>query len=245
MTLRRAAADLDADVHPRHGGRRTPRARRRVGRFVQRRRAQTRDRLDDAADHRPRARRARGHLGDGRATDVGASDPIGPADPVKVHFFCEDTGLFDGGPHDDGLATPIRVACPNSSQVSAHLGFSVGAFNQALAALPCQQGFVAGTTAGPNRLARHLRKTRSTRGRQQVVRRRARPGGRSCADTSQYYRSADQFRLAGGQELLPASTPQAVALPLRTEVSERVFYKTSSAARECQWASPANLRAEF
>ncbi|MBL8937708.1 MAG: hypothetical protein JNM69_24305 [Archangium sp.] len=37
---------------------------------------------------------------------------------VGVHYFCEDTGLFNGGPLDNGTATATRVACPPGSNVT-------------------------------------------------------------------------------------------------------------------------------
>lgn len=38
-------------------------------------------------------------------------------DPAVLHYFCEDTGLFDGGPGDDGSGSPVKIACPLGSRV--------------------------------------------------------------------------------------------------------------------------------
>ncbi|MBL8919179.1 MAG: hypothetical protein JNJ54_09990 [Myxococcaceae bacterium] len=37
---------------------------------------------------------------------------------AAVHYFCEDTGLFNGGAGDNGSATATRVACPPGSKVT-------------------------------------------------------------------------------------------------------------------------------
>ncbi|MER2564223.1 MAG: hypothetical protein ABTQ32_26065 [Myxococcaceae bacterium] len=34
-----------------------------------------------------------------------------------VHYFCEDTGLFNGGREDRGLSTDVEVACPAGSKI--------------------------------------------------------------------------------------------------------------------------------
>lgn len=35
----------------------------------------------------------------------------------RVHYFCEDTGFFNGGPDDDGSPNAVKVACPAGSRV--------------------------------------------------------------------------------------------------------------------------------
>lgn len=91
--------------------------------------------LDDA----PTARAVVDYVLDGRTT--GASDlPLG-----AVHYYCEDTGLFDGGPSNpsaDGSGD-VRIPCPLGSNVR-YFAFPTGLFGQAdIAALACQQGYNA------------------------------------------------------------------------------------------------------
>lgn len=40
-----------------------------------------------------------------------------PALTTGIHYFCEDTGKFNGGEFDDGTANAVRVACPAGSKV--------------------------------------------------------------------------------------------------------------------------------
>ncbi len=44
------------------------------------------------------------------------SDSSNPA--VKVHYLCEDTGIFDGGYGDDGSDGAFRIRCPEGSKVT-------------------------------------------------------------------------------------------------------------------------------
>jgi hypothetical protein len=56
-----------------------------------------------------------------------------------VHYLCEDTGLFDGGPDDHGHSSDVRVDCPVESNVHFFV-FPTGAVTQdQIAALDCQQ----------------------------------------------------------------------------------------------------------
>jgi hypothetical protein len=43
--------------------------------------------------------------------------PIDPSHPEKVHYYCEDTGYFDGGPRDDNSGDAVKIACPPGSKV--------------------------------------------------------------------------------------------------------------------------------
>ncbi len=44
--------------------------------------------------------------------------PLAAASSETVHYYCEDTGFFDGGPLDDGTPGAKRVACPAGSKVT-------------------------------------------------------------------------------------------------------------------------------
>ncbi|MCK6549424.1 hypothetical protein L6R52_26530, partial [Myxococcota bacterium] len=66
-----------------------------------------------------------------------------------VHYYCEDTGLFDGGPGDTTSPSPtaVRVPCPAGSNVR-FFAFPAGRPNQAdVAALACQQDWDPATGA--------------------------------------------------------------------------------------------------
>ncbi|MBM4778178.1 MAG: hypothetical protein GQE15_10805 [Archangiaceae bacterium] len=59
-----------------------------------------------------------------------------------VHYFCEDTGFFNGGKDDRGLATDVEIACPAGSKVT----YFISNRSQAqVAAEPCQNQTGRGT----------------------------------------------------------------------------------------------------
>lgn len=65
-----------------------------------------------------------------------------------VHYYCQDTGLIDGGPNDDGSGTSLRVACPIGSNVTYFTFVDGVAPSKAeLAALSCQGNYDAATGA--------------------------------------------------------------------------------------------------
>ena len=76
------------------------------------------------------------------------ADPITEGDDERVHYYCEDTGLIDGGPQDDGSEGAVRQACPVGSKVQYFTLVAVGAGGVAndgcgqedIAALACQSG---------------------------------------------------------------------------------------------------------
>ncbi|UJR82189.1 WAP domain-containing protein [Sandaracinus amylolyticus] len=84
-----------------------------------------------------------------RTGRVGSGSPIPTA---EVHYYCQDTGLVDGGPNDDGSATASRVPCPAGSNVT-YFAFDAAPTAAEIAALDCQSGYdaAAGTrgTCGP------------------------------------------------------------------------------------------------
>lgn len=41
--------------------------------------------------------------------------PTGPGD--RIHYFCEDSGFFNGGPQDTGLSNAVKQPCPAGSRV--------------------------------------------------------------------------------------------------------------------------------
>ena len=80
---------------------------------------------------------------------LGSANPASYA-PVAgnagIHYFCEDTGLFNGGAQDNGSANATKVACPPGSKVNY---FNVctaaavcGRTVATMAAEPCQTQYV-------------------------------------------------------------------------------------------------------
>ncbi|MBI5493515.1 MAG: hypothetical protein HY904_00725 [Deltaproteobacteria bacterium] len=54
----------------------------------------------------------------GQAPKVGqAAQPLDGSSTEKVHYFCEDTGLFDGGPLDNAANSFRKAECPITSRV--------------------------------------------------------------------------------------------------------------------------------
>ncbi len=151
-----------------------------------------------------------------------------PADPVKAHYFCEDTGLFDGGPLDKG-ASPHKVACPAGSRVQF---FTLGAFpaspgptQDEIANLPCQQAFAAGTAPGQvlsRGTCQQLLNTWKTNRLYNLV---LDPVWR-CSNPNQAYCSLNRLDLRADKDFFPATQTSAAFLPLRTEVENAFRYKT-------------------
>lgn len=48
-------------------------------------------------------------------TELAAQSPL---PNTEIHYLCEDTGLFDGGPGDDGSLAATQVECPFGSKVT-------------------------------------------------------------------------------------------------------------------------------
>jgi hypothetical protein len=63
-----------------------------------------------------------------------------------VHYYCQDTGLIDGGPDDDGGVGSWRVACPATSNVTYFTFIDGSAPTKSqMAALRCQSSYDAAT----------------------------------------------------------------------------------------------------
>ena len=81
---------------------------------------------------------------DGVVPSATAPTPLDPANPSpsaeRVHYLCSASGYFDGGPHDDGSASAVKVACPAGSQVRFFTLTGANAAQSAVAAMACQQG---------------------------------------------------------------------------------------------------------
>ncbi|AKF05186.1 hypothetical protein [Sandaracinus amylolyticus] len=76
-----------------------------------------------------------------------AASPGAPLDRARVHAYCEDTGLIDGGPGAAG-SPAVTIACPVGSRVTYFAFVGASAPSPAMiAGLPCQQGYDARTGA--------------------------------------------------------------------------------------------------
>lgn len=158
---------------------------------------------------------------------TGAPTPIGPADPAKVHFLCEDTGLFNGGSQDDGTANAQKVSCPSGSRVTF---FTLGSVAKpaptvaALAAQPCQTAFRAGpnNTVAARGTCQATLNGWVTNGTYDIV---LNPVWR-CTNTSQAYCSLNRGDLRADKLFFAAAETKAAFLPLRTEVENAFRYKT-------------------
>ncbi len=63
-----------------------------------------------------------------------------PSVATNVHYYCEETGLFDGGPDDDGTSGAVKIRCPAGSRV---VFFTTPTLTQAdIAGQACQQTVV-------------------------------------------------------------------------------------------------------
>ncbi|AKU92177.1 EB domain-containing protein [Vulgatibacter incomptus] len=65
--------------------------------------------------------------------------PLDPASAEKVHYYCADTGYFDGGPNDDGRASGELVPCPAESRVEYFTLKGQQGEQAAMAGLGCQK----------------------------------------------------------------------------------------------------------
>ncbi len=163
----------------------------------------------------------------GQRQVAGPPVKLAPADPVKVHYYCEDTGLFDGGPLDKGAA-PQKVACPAGSRVQY---FTVGSASVTaptqddFANLPCQQAFVAGTSPGQIVTRGTCQQTLNTWKTNRLHALALDPVWR-CTSASLAYCSLNRLDLRADKDFYSATETRAAFLPLRTEVENAFRYKT-------------------
>jgi hypothetical protein len=72
------------------------------------------------------------------ALPAAPTPPINPAVEI-VHYLCEATNLFDGGPLDLGMPSSTKVACPAGSAVRYFTLRGTRAAQITVAAMPCQR----------------------------------------------------------------------------------------------------------
>ncbi|MBN2361975.1 MAG: hypothetical protein JXR83_21165, partial [Deltaproteobacteria bacterium] len=146
---------------------------------------------------------------------------IQPTDTVKVHYFCEDTGLFDAGDLDDGTGAVTRVACPGASRVRY---FTVNDLDDAaIAGLPCQKSYaVANDGTVTKGTCQEILNSWERNGTHGIL---LDPVWR-CASDSEAYCSANRDDLRDGKHFFLPQETDAVFVPLRAEVETAFRYKT-------------------
>ncbi|MFO0744653.1 MAG: hypothetical protein U1F43_03130 [Myxococcota bacterium] len=147
-----------------------------------------------------------------------------PIDIANVHYYCEDTGLFDGGAGDtsDGSAGEVRVACPPESNVR-YFAFRSGSRKQAdVAAMDCQKDYDRASGARGS-CGAALQEMVDARIPDLVV-----DAAWRCADLD--YCSGDRLDLRAGKEFF---VPDATSMqPLAASVDEAFRYRTRFVGRE-------------
>jgi hypothetical protein len=138
-----------------------------------------------------------------------------------VHYYCQDTGLIDGGPYDDGSVGSRRVACPASSNVTYFTFIDGSAPTKAeITALLCQASYDAATGTRGSCGATVEEWTESQRVEAELV--------WACADGA-YCTLNRKDLLADKAFHLPG---EALFLPLDVAVEEAFRYKTRFKTRE-------------
>lgn len=161
-----------------------------------------------------------GALVDGQVPGA-APEPIGPTAIQKVHYFCEDTGLFDAGDLDDGNGKIERVPCPVESRVRYFV--LEGMDDAAIAALNCQKPYKVGSDGVVTKgTCQATLNSWVANGNYNIL---LDPVWR-CADASQAYCSANRNDLREGKLFFMPSESAAVFVPLRAEVADAFRYKT-------------------
>lgn len=184
--------------------------------------------------------------GDDRATDEITED-----DDEKVHYYCEETDLFDGGPGDyraapglpcgadgdcfsgmrcsaAGTCVPegidYRVECPVGSRVEFFTLQGPGATQDQVALLPCQED--CGTDA--DCIARKGTRCRDTLAGWKADATHAIRWDIvwRCTDEDAVYCNTDRLDLRTGKTFYRAQETDAVERPLDLEIEDAFRYKT-------------------
>lgn len=143
-----------------------------------------------------------------------ASPPpvIDAAHPEKVHYYCEDTGLFDGGPGDDGSASPVKVACPAQSLVRFFTLQGANATQASVASQACQTTRTCGAT-----LTQWVSSGYASIRLDPVSK---------CTGANEVFCSLDRNDLRSGKTFYGADATQAVLRPLDEAIAQAFRYKT-------------------
>ena len=183
--------------------------------------------------------------------DVSGVVPTAAAPPVitsgsaeKVHYYCPDTGFFDGGPNDNGTAKATQVPCPAGSQVKYFTIQGSGASQAAVAALACQttpgvcnagepcDSAVSGCTVGQACATKGACGADLATWRDQgTLSFRGNPVW-ACTDPTQVYCATNRNDLRANKTFYSVLAQAAVFRSLDDEIIDAFRYKTRFANRE-------------
>ncbi|MBN2802843.1 MAG: hypothetical protein JXR91_07100 [Deltaproteobacteria bacterium] len=145
--------------------------------------------------------------------------PLDKNSSEKVHYYCEDTNLFDGGPLDDDLEDAEKVPCPAGSKViyftlEGDAALQVNVANNSCQVADCQGAADCGCIKTLNNW--------QTNGYANI---RIDPIWK-CEDSDAVFCSSDRSDLRQGKQFYPKDTAQAVFSSLDEEVEQAFRYKT-------------------
>jgi hypothetical protein len=149
-----------------------------------------------------------------------ASGPgaITAEDDEVVHYYCEDTNLFDGGPGDDGSALAVREACPAGSRVIYFTLKGPLAEQSAIAGLECQKR--AACTGSQCDCFAVLQEWMETGGHNIRV-----GPAWECSTLGAVFCDADRYNPRNGKTFFKAAA-SALWQPLDAEIQDAFRYKT-------------------
>jgi hypothetical protein len=140
--------------------------------------------------------------------------------PERVHYWCEDTNLFDGGPLDNGDFGATSIPCPLGSRVIYFTLRGDMSPQDAIAAHDCQ---VADCEGEGEECGCHGTLTEwITREEHEI---RLNPVWR-CSDPDEVFCDTDRYDLRNGKQFYAAETLEAVYPSLDSAVTEAFRYKT-------------------
>ncbi|MCK5688084.1 hypothetical protein KAI87_02380 [Myxococcota bacterium] len=161
----------------------------------------------------------------GYAATGGATE----ADIEFVHYFCEDTGLFDGGTDDGNSGAIKKIACPSGSRIQ-YFTLADGTLNQQdIADLNCQDGYSA-TSDGEIESRGSCQNTLNSWQQNELYGLVLDPAWR-CSENTQAYCSLNRKDLREAKIFYEPHETVAAFLPLRADVDLAFRYKTRFQSR--------------
>ncbi len=166
---------------------------------------------------------------DGVTQDLGSLDLLDQQNEA-VHYLCEDTGLFDGGPGEDRVNGPVeKVECPEGSRVTF---FTLSPNDEQDPALlddcgsrsqeDCHQAFIA---------RQDCQDDGTCKAQLMAWVQGDRHGAHldpyyQCEDSSRAYCNDDRFDLREGKVFFEPDSDVVVFRPMLTEVGDAFRYRT-------------------
>ncbi len=150
--------------------------------------------------------------------------PLDSSSPVRVHYLCHETGLFDGG-REDTTALNTKEPCPAGSGVTWFTA-STTLTRDAIAQLACQQGF--DKDAGQKGTCQATLDSWKANGAYGL---RLDPIWR-CTDPNRVYCDDNRLDLRNGKQFFLKDATTAVYVPLLTAIDSAFRYKTQFQGRD-------------